>query len=62
MMTWRPSKFGSHLDLGESRTSAFTRSSTLRPEILVRHLAAAEAQRDLDLVAFLEEAASWPSS
>ena len=31
------------------------RSSTLHADVLVRHLAAAEAQRDLDLVALLDE-------
>ena len=57
MTIWRPSKRGSVSTLAIGSISALTRCSTCHAELLVRHLAAAEAQRHLDLVAFLEEPA-----
>ena len=47
---------GSDFDLGDRLGVGLDALQHLPAELLVRHLAAAEAQRDLDLVAFLEEA------
>src|SRR5262249_45273168 len=44
------------LDLGELGRVVLDAIEELIAQLLVRHLAAAEAQRDLDLVTFLEEA------
>src|SRR3954453_22860470 len=44
-----------HLDLGHFRCIFLDAIEELRAEFLMRHLAAAEAQRHLDLVALLEE-------
>src|SRR6516162_4394235 len=44
------------LDLGDFRGITLDSVEELIAELLVRHLAAAEPQRHLDLVAFLEEA------
>src|SRR5437660_239567 len=44
------------LDLGELGGIVLDAVEQLGAQLLVRHLSAAEAQRDLDLVAFLEEA------
>ena len=57
MIIWRPSIEGSSSILAVPAVSTLTRSSTLEAEFLMRHFAAAEAQDELDLVAFLEEAA-----
>ena len=52
---WRPSIFGSCSTLATARID-LDLVEQLHAELLVAHLAAAEAQGDLDLVAFLEEA------
>src|SRR5260370_23544202 len=51
-----PLKTGVHLDLGHLFRIAFEAIEQPYAEFLVRHFAAAEAQRHLDLVAFPEEA------
>src|SRR5712671_4693026 len=51
-----PFKTGVHLDLGDLFGIAFEAIEQPDAEFLVRHFAAAEAQRHLDLVAFPEEA------
>ena len=56
MTIWRPSIFGMFSTLPISSMSLATRSRRFAPEILVGHLAAAEPQRHLHLVAVLEEA------
>src|SRR5258708_7413731 len=51
-----PLKTGVHLDLGDPFGIAFEAIEQPDAEFLVRHFAAAEAQRHLDLVALPEEA------
>ena len=57
MVIWRPSSRGSDFDLGDRSGLFLDLVEEPYAELLVGHLAAAEAQRHLDLVAFLEEAA-----
>jgi hypothetical protein len=55
MTIWRPSILGMFSTLPISSTSVGHPFEQFAAEVLVRHLAAAEAQRDLHLVAALEE-------
>ncbi|MDF9794407.1 hypothetical protein M2440_005108 [Methylorubrum extorquens] len=55
MIIWRPSSIGSLSTFAISWVSCFTRSKSRRPISWLGDLTAAEAEGDLDLVAFLEE-------
>ena len=57
MVICRPSIKGSASTLAIGAVSALTRCKQLVADVLVRHLAAAEPQRHLHLVALVEEAA-----
>ena len=57
MVICRPSIERLGLDLGDRRGLGLHPLQQLEADVLVRHLAAAEAQRHLDLVALVEEAA-----